>query len=143
MGTRFLASKEIEMPAEEYRHAILGTKGGGITTARSTVFDELKGKNMWPSGYDGRAIAGASYKDALSGVHIEDLRSRHAVAAKESHKGFGGEGRVAIWAGTGIGFVTEVKAAGEIVKEVRESARLYLEAAIKGLSRVSKLKVAA
>jgi len=35
-GTRFLASKEIEIPAEEYRDAILATKGGG-TTARSTV----------------------------------------------------------------------------------------------------------
>jgi nitronate monooxygenase len=75
IGTRFLASKEIEIPAEEYRDTILGTKGGDITTARSTVLDELKGKNMWPSKYDGRAIDGASYKDALPGVNFEDLRS--------------------------------------------------------------------
>lgn len=37
--------------------------------------DKLKGKNMWSSGYDGRAIDGASCKDALPGVNIEDSRS--------------------------------------------------------------------
>jgi nitronate monooxygenase len=88
--------------------------------------DELKGKNMWLSEYDGQAIAGASYKDALPSVNIKDLRSgmllrlRSLIEDSEAKE-------------EQIGLVTEVKAAGEIVKEVRESVRLYLEAAIKGL----------
>jgi nitronate monooxygenase len=133
MGTRFLASREIELPAEEFREAILAFKDGGATTARSTVFDELKGESIWPSQYDGRAIAGASYKDINSGVGMAEVRSRYAIAAKEPHKGFGGEARAAIWAGTGIGLVTEVKAAGEITKEVRDSAKLCLKKAAKNL----------
>lgn len=133
MGTRFLASEEVELPAEEYRKTILETKDGGVTTSRATVFDELAGKSIWPSEYDGRAVAGASYQDFNNGVGIEEVRSKYASAVKESHKGFGGEVRAAIWAGTGIGLVTEVKTAGEIVKECRDSARLCLEKAIKRL----------
>ncbi|KAF4623990.1 hypothetical protein G7Y89_g14186 [Cudoniella acicularis] len=103
MGTRFLASKEIELPTEELRDAILATKDGGVTTVRSTVFDELTGKNIWPANYDGRAIAG----------------------------GFGGDARAAIWVGSGVGLVTKIRTAGEIVEEVRESAKLCLEKAAK------------
>jgi nitronate monooxygenase len=97
------------------------------------VFDELAGKSIWPSEYDGRAIAGASYKDFSTGIGIEEVRNKYASAVKQSHKGFGGDRRAAIWAGTGIGLVTEVKTAGEIVKECRDSARLYLEKAINRL----------
>lgn len=44
MGTRFLASKEIDMFNEAYRRTILETKDGGLTTSRATVFDELREK---------------------------------------------------------------------------------------------------
>ncbi|KAH8759681.1 hypothetical protein F5882DRAFT_416897 [Hyaloscypha sp. PMI_1271] len=133
MGTLFLSSREVELPAEEFREAILKTNDGGISTARSTVFDKLAGKSFWPSEYDGRAIAGASYKDFRSGVSIEEVRNRYAIAAKEAHKGFGEEVRAAVWAGSGIGLVTEVKTACEIVTECRDSARLCLQKAIKCL----------
>lgn len=133
MGTRFLASKEIELPAEEYRKAILEAKDGGVSTARATLFDELAGNSIWPSGYDGRAIIGASYNDFSIGIGIEEVREKYASAVKEPHKGFGGEVRAAVWAGTGVGLVTEVKAAGEIVRECRDLARLCLEKAIKRL----------
>ncbi|KAH6671827.1 hypothetical protein B0J14DRAFT_594481 [Halenospora varia] len=133
MGTRFLASREVVVPAEDYRTAVLSAKDGGVSTARGTVFDELAGKSFWPSQYDGRAVAGASYKDSVEGVEIEEIRKRYSEAVKESHKGFGGEGRAAVWAGSGIGLVNEVKGADEIVKEVRDAARVRLEKAIKSL----------
>jgi nitronate monooxygenase len=133
MGTRFLASKETELPAEAYRKTILEAKDGGVSTARATVFDELAGKSVWPSGYDGRAIVGASYNDFNMGIGIEEVREKYASAVKESHKGFGGEVRAAIWAGAGVGLVTEVNTAGNIVKECRDLARLCLEEAMKNL----------
>jgi nitronate monooxygenase len=133
MWTRFLASSEVELPAEDFRAAVLETKDGGVSTARTTMFDQLAGKSIWPSQYDGRAIAGASYKDFNSGVDLAEVRSRYASAVKESHNGFGGEMRAAVWAGSGIGLVREVKTAGEIMNECRDLARLCLEKAIKSL----------
>jgi nitronate monooxygenase len=127
MGTRFLASSEVELPVKDFRDAILETTDGGVSTARSTMFDELTGKSIWPSQYDGRAISGASYKDYNSGVDLVEIQSRYASAVRESHKGFGGEMRAAVWAGTGVGLVRDAKTAGEIVKECRDSARLRLE----------------
>ena len=92
------------------------------------MFDELKGKSIWPAGYDGRAIAGASYRDFESGVSVEEVR-RCIEAVKEPHKGFGGEERAALWAGSGVGLVNDVKSASEILQEIRESARRCLEKA--------------
>jgi len=131
MGTRFLASSEVDMHAESYREALLKTSDGGVSTARSTVFDQLKGKSIWPSQYDGRAIAGSSYKDFKSGTSIAEVQSRYTQASKEAHRGYGDEVRAAVWAGTGVGLVRELKPAGEIVKECRDSARLFLDRAIK------------
>ncbi|RDW79989.1 hypothetical protein BP6252_04627 [Coleophoma cylindrospora] len=123
MGTCFLASEEIVLPVAEFRQSILAAKDGGTQTARGTIFDELKGPNIWPAGYDGRAIAGASYTDFKNGVAIEELRKRNAAAMSEGHKGFGGDIRAALWAGTGVGLVNEVKSAKDIVEEVRRTAR--------------------
>ncbi|KAE9375781.1 inosine monophosphate dehydrogenase [Stipitochalara longipes BDJ] len=133
MGTGFLASSEVDMPTEAFRDAVLKTNDGGVSTARSTMFDELAGRSIWPSQYDGRAIAGASYKDFNSGTSLAEVQSRYTNASKEAHKGYGGEVRGAVWAGTGIGLVKELKTAGEIVKECRDSARLCLDRAIKSL----------
>jgi nitronate monooxygenase len=96
MGTRFLASSEVDMPAEDFREAVLEMSDGGVSTARSNVFDELTGRNIWPSQYDGRAIAGASYKDFNSGTSLAEAQSRYANAVKEAHKGYGGEVRAAV-----------------------------------------------
>jgi nitronate monooxygenase len=133
MGTRFLASNEVDLPATGVLDVVLEAKDGGVSTARATVFDDLTGKNIWPPQYDGRAIAGASYKDFKSGVKLAEVQNRYASAVKEPHRGFGGELRAAVWAGTGVGLVREVKTAGEIVKECRDSARLCLERATKSV----------
>lgn len=135
LGTKFLASKEIELPVEDYRTVVLAAKDGGRSTVRGTMFDDLKGKSIWPEGYDGRAIslASASYRDFVDGVGIEEIRKRHAEAAKEDHKGFGGDARAAIWAGSGVGLVNEVQEAGEIVRELRMGAKKALSVATERL----------
>jgi len=129
IGTRFLASEEVDMPAKEYLEAILEATDGGVTTARSTMFDDVKGPSFWPAGYDGRALAGASYKEHLAGSGIEEIRQKYKEAEKGQDKGFGGERRAPIWAGAGLGLVKEVKSARDIVWEMRKEAKSALEKA--------------
>jgi nitronate monooxygenase len=129
LGTAFLASKEVELPAPEYQTAVLEAIDGGISTTRATIFDELKGKSIWPAGYDGRALVSASYREHVNGVGVEELRTRHQVAVKGDDKGFGGERRAAIWAGSGVGLLKEVKSAEDIVKSLREGAKMALREA--------------
>jgi len=130
MGTRFLASTEITLPHEGYRAALLETKDGGQNTIRAKVFDELKGPNIWPVLYDGRGIVTESYTDHIGGMDIEEIRRLHKEAVEGEDAGFGIEGRrAAVWAGTGVGLVSEIKAAGDIVEEVREAARKAMEEA--------------
>jgi nitronate monooxygenase len=113
MGTRFLASNEVNMHPI-WQKAVLSADDGAESTVRSKLFDNLRGPNMWPNGYDGRSIVMESYE-----------------AAKEDHGGFGvrGKGRAAMWAGTGVGLVNKVQPAGEIVEEVRSAAVKAIEAA--------------
>jgi nitronate monooxygenase len=130
MGTRFLASNEINMHPI-WQKAVLSADDGAESTVRSTLFDNLRGPNIWPDGYDGRSIVMESYEAHVSGTDIEEIRRLHNEAAKEDHGGFGvrGEGRAAMWAGTGVGLVNKVQPAGEIVEEVRSAALKAIEAA--------------
>jgi len=129
MGTAFLASREVDLPAKEYQEAVLEAVDGGVSTLRATIFDELRAKSIWPTSYDGRALASPSYKDHLNGVELDELRKRYAASIMGSDKGFGGERRAVIWAGSGVGLLKEVKAAGDIVRELRETSKAALDRA--------------
>ncbi|OBT94341.2 hypothetical protein VE01_07760 [Pseudogymnoascus verrucosus] len=129
LGTVFLASREVDLSANEYQEAILEAVDGGISTVRATIFDQLPGESIWPAGYDGRALVNTSYKDYQGGVGVEELRRRHADAVTGPDKGFGGERRAAIWAGSGVGLLKEVKAAGDIVQVLREGCKVALDRA--------------
>ncbi|TRX96959.1 hypothetical protein FHL15_002265 [Xylaria flabelliformis] len=127
MGTAFLAAQETTLhPA--YRAAVLDARDGATATVRSAVFDELRGPNVWPGVYDGRALATQSYREWITGTEIEVLREKVAEAVKGEDKGFGG--RAPVWAGTGVGLVNEVRKAGDIVVSVREGARAALREAL-------------
>lgn len=123
MGTRFLAAPETTMHPQ-YRAAVLGARDGALSTARSLVFDELRGPTMWPGLYDGRALATDSYTDAVKGVDIEKIRELHKEAVAGEDAGYGGGNpRAAVWAGAGVGLVNDVKPAVDIVREVRDAAK--------------------
>ncbi|KAI1266503.1 hypothetical protein F5Y18DRAFT_381774 [Xylariaceae sp. FL1019] len=128
MGTRFLAAKETDMhPA--YREIVLQSRDGATTTARAKVFDELRGPNIWPAGYDGRALTTESWQEWKDGsADIETLRERCAEAASGPDKGYAK--RAAVWAGTGVGLVNEIQPAGEILVTVRKEALEALRGAL-------------
>ncbi|CAJ2509923.1 Uu.00g058230.m01.CDS01 [Anthostomella pinea] len=124
MGTRFLAAAETKVHPR-YREAVLNTKDGALSTARSGMFDELRGPSIWPTGYDGRALAvGGSYADwSEGGMDIERIRELHGKAAADALAGDGWNPRAAVWAGTGVGIVTQTQPAADIVAEVRSAAQ--------------------
>ncbi|KAJ9659127.1 hypothetical protein H2198_003269 [Neophaeococcomyces mojaviensis] len=128
MGTRFLASPETIVPHPEYRERVLAAKDGAQSTIRAKVFDELKGPNIWPAAYDGRALVSKNWRDMHEGgVPIETIRESVAKAAKDADGGYGiGSDRAVVWCGTGVGLVNEMKKAGDVVVEVREGVSTLL-----------------
>lgn len=127
MGTRFLATPEANI-AKGYQKAVLDSSDGGMTTVRSSVYDQLRGTTDWPAGYGGRGIINQSYTDSQSGMTFEDNKKLYDEALKMGDDGFGERGRLTTYAGTGIGLVQKVQPAGDIVKKTREEARNVLKA---------------
>jgi nitronate monooxygenase len=124
MGTRFLASKEVNVHPV-YQAALLEAQDGGQVTTRSKLFDQLRGPNIWPELYDGRGLVAQSHRDFANGMSLEEIQRLHNDAAAGEDKGFktGLQGRAAIWAGTSVGLVKEVQSAEEIVQTVRQEAK--------------------
>ncbi len=107
---------------------------GWLTSRRTAVLDDIQGTPIWPSVYDGRALAGKSWQDHAAGMPVDE-NIRQFKAADEA----GDTSRKITWAwvpaclhtgtvadisfrGTGVGLVRDIRPAGEIVREVREDA---------------------
>ena len=127
MGTRFLASKEA-LVHPNVQASILEARDGGQVTTRSKLFDQLRGPNIWPEAYDGRSLVIKSHKEYVEGVSLEEIQKKHNEALKEEGLGWktGLEGRAAIWAGSGVGLVSEVEGATTVVESVRDDAKKIL-----------------
>lgn len=128
MGTRFLASPEAEI-SNGYRNDVLRVSDGGANTARTSVYDKLRGTVGWPVTYNGRGVLNNSFWDHQKGMTEEENKKLYAEALKQGDEGWGEDGRVTAYAGTGIGLVQKVQPAGMIVKEVRDSANQLLNRA--------------
>lgn len=128
LGTRFLASPEAVI-SQGYREAIIKASDGGVSTARTTVYDRLRGTIGWPSHYNGRGILNQSFWDYIKGMGEDENKKLYEEAIKQGDSGWGDSGRMTTYAGTGVGLIKEVKPAAEIVKEVRDDARRYFLAA--------------
>lgn len=127
MGTRFLASQEVNIHPN-YQAAVLEARDGGQVTTRSKLFDQLRGPNMWPQVYDGRSLVVQSHKDYVNGVGLAEIQKLHNEAVSQDDKGYREalQGRAAIWAGTGVGQVNKVEGASDIVEKVRADAKNVL-----------------
>jgi nitronate monooxygenase len=130
MGTRFLAAEEAEI-AKGYQQDVLRAKDGGTSTARTLVYDILRGTTNWPPEYDARGIINDSYFDDEKGMSVEENKKLYAEAMKKGDEGWGPNGRMTTYAGTGVGLVNEILPAGEIVRRVAEEAGKALDKARK------------
>jgi nitronate monooxygenase len=126
LGTRFLASEEATI-AKGYQNEVLRVSDGGVSTVKTTLYDVVRGILDWPPAYDGRGVANRSYLDALHGMSNEENRELYKEATKLGDDGWGPEGRMTTYAGTGIGLIDKVMPAEEIVKEVQNEALEVLE----------------
>lgn len=127
LGTRFLASHEANIN-EGYVQHVLSAADGGQSTIRTQLYNHLRGTMDWPSAYDARGLVNASWRDHEAGHSFETLKERHQEAANRGQEGWGeAEGRLATYAGTGVGLVRERSGAGQIVEEVRSGVSAVLE----------------
>jgi nitronate monooxygenase len=125
MGTRYLASHEAEI-AQGYKAEVLRARDGGQTTARSGVYDTLRGITEWPEEYGGRGVVNDSYHDALNGMPWEENKNLYNEAVNKGDEGWGENGRLTAYAGTCVGLVKKVQSAKEITEGVREEAKAIL-----------------
>ncbi|KAK5075905.1 hypothetical protein LTR70_009884 [Exophiala xenobiotica] len=121
LGTRFLASVEATV-ADPYRKEVIRASDGGANTARTKLYDQLRGTTQWPAHYNGRGILNQSFHDSLSGMSIEDNKKLYEEAMKQGDAGWGVNGRVTAYAGTGVGLVKSVMKAGDIVHSTKSEA---------------------
>ncbi|KAF2767658.1 inosine monophosphate dehydrogenase [Teratosphaeria nubilosa] len=125
MGTRFLAAEEAGI-APGWQGEILRTTDGGPTTINSTLCDRLKETKGWPEQYDGRAVRNRGHVDEDAGMaEAENVRLYKKEVPGDGE--WGVEGRMVVYAGTGVGMIREVKGAGDIVEEVRSGAKRVVE----------------
>ncbi|CAN8105803.1 unnamed protein product [Discula destructiva] len=123
MGTKFLPAKE-SLWAEGKKRAVLETEDGGASTVKSTFHDDLAGTAwLWPKKYDGRAIISDSYRDHTTGLPFEENMAKFKEAGEK-----GDTSRAMNWSGTGVGLVKDAIPAADIVRTVREGAKLRLQA---------------
>ncbi|KAF2280677.1 oxidoreductase 2-nitropropane dioxygenase [Westerdykella ornata] len=124
MGTRFLASHEVHI-ARGYQEDVLRATDGGQSTGRTKLYDALRG-TVWMDTYNGRGILNKTFTDAESGMDEQENKRLYEESLKKGDMGWGPEGRLTAYAGSGVGLVKEVKGAGEIVEEIRRGVAKVL-----------------
>ncbi|KAG4436244.1 hypothetical protein IFR05_008263 [Cadophora sp. M221] len=128
MGTRFLACPEAVI-SEGYQKAVIQAGDGGVTTARTTVYDKVRGTHGWPESYNARGVLNQSFWDSQKGMAEEENVKLYEEAVKMGDEGWGQNGRMTTYAGTGVGLVKKVMPAGDVVKEVlRDSLKMLANA---------------
>lgn len=130
MGTRFLASTQAKI-AHGYQTEILRASDGGISTVRSTVYDRVRGIGGWPDRYDGRGVVNQSYFDATErGMSDEENKRLYEEELKKGDFGWGPQGRLTTYAGTGVGLVKDTLPASEIIEGVLIETQSVLSALV-------------
>ncbi|KAJ9655044.1 hypothetical protein H2198_005984 [Neophaeococcomyces mojaviensis] len=127
LGTRFLASEEANI-GNGYRQEVIRASDGGMNTARTKIYDKLRGTTLWPVGYNARGVLNQSFHDHNAGLALEENRKLYDEAMKQGDAGWGVNGRITTYAGTGVGLVKSVMKGGDIVKELQQQALRRLEA---------------
>lgn len=121
LGTRLLACSDA-IVANGYRDEILRASDGGVSTAETKIYDVVRGIKGWPRQYVGRGVTNKTHSDALQGRDESVIKALHDEAMRTGNVGWGPEGRLTTYAGTGVGLVKEVKTAREIVQEIQRDA---------------------
>ncbi|KAG0645225.1 2-nitropropane dioxygenase [Hyphodiscus hymeniophilus] len=128
MGTRFLSTPEAVV-SKGYQYAVIRAKDGGVSTARTRLYDSLRGTPGWPEDYNGRGVLNHSFWDHEKGMGEKENTRLYEKAVETGDAGWGDQGRMTTYAGTGVGLIHKVQPAAEIVAEVLREAKKYLTGA--------------
>lgn len=126
LGTRFLASEEVSI-SDGYRNEVVRATDGGANTLRTSLYDQLRGTTLWPNNYNARGLLNRSFRDDSAGMTLDQNRALYDDAVKQGNNGWGLDGRMTTYAGTGVGLVKKVMGAGEIVRELQEGVVTIME----------------
>jgi len=126
MGTRFLASTEARI-SKGYQNEVIRASDGGTNTTRTQLYNKLRGTFGWPEAFSPRTIVNKSWHEHVSGKSFEELKVLHDEAVKAGDAGWGPEGRLATYAGAGVGLIHDVQGAGGIVSGVRDDAKRIIK----------------
>lgn len=121
LGTRFLACDEAVI-AKGYQTEVLRVTDGGASTDTTTIYDVVRGIHGWPQAYNGRGVINRTYQDAKQGLSEAENVEKYKEAMQQGDAGWGPDGRMTTYAGTGVGLVREVQSAGDIVRSVQKEA---------------------
>ena len=139
LGTRLLACSDA-IVADGYRNEILRASDGGANTVSTTVYDAVRGIKGWPKQYVGRGVVNQTFMEVTQGRDPATVKALHDEQLKKGdNTGWGPEGRLTTYAGTGVGLVRSVKSAKEIVQEIQRDAAACLRNASAGFEQRSKL----
>ncbi|KXJ88714.1 2-nitropropane dioxygenase [Microdochium bolleyi] len=116
MGTRFLVAEEASSK-QSARDAIIKSSDGGVGTVKSTLHDHIEHRYVFPAPFDGRALAGPSILDERAGVSLAENQEKLKLAVEG-----GDPSRDVVWAGTGVGLITEVQPAAQILQKTMAEA---------------------
>ncbi|TEB36487.1 2-nitropropane dioxygenase [Coprinellus micaceus] len=111
-GTRFLLAPQ-SLYTDRQRQVLLAADAS--KSIRTMAFDEARGSTGWPAGIDGRGIRNATVEDYESGLEASLLRDKYAAAAAK-----GDTDRIIVWSGTGVGSMTRIQPAKDIVRELHD-----------------------
>lgn len=124
LGTRFEATPEALLHPRVKRRLL---DARGEDTTRTQVFDQARGLD-WPRGYTGRAVRN-DFLDRWTG-HERQLREDDAAREAFRQAVVDGDPDTALlWAGEGVGAVTALEPAGELVRRIGEDAARLLAGA--------------
>ena len=121
VGSRLWATQESLAPAGAKQQA-LATNGDG--TARSSVFDILRGKN-WPSPYDFRAIRNAlhrKWEGRLDASSFDEARAEYDAGVKA-----GDFSRAHATVGEAAGLIHDLPPAADVIARMAAGASAILE----------------
>jgi len=120
VGTRFLVAEESQY-SDAQKRAIIAAKSG--TAVRSYVFDALRDSTGWPRGVDGRALAIPAVAAVESGADVAQIKEAFEEGVKR-----GDPSSVIAFAGTGVGQLSGLQPAKDIVRGLHEAAVAHLKA---------------
>jgi nitronate monooxygenase len=101
LGTRFLLTPESQYTAAQKQALLAATDSA---TVRTLAFDRARGTLEWPSGIDGRALFNDTVNDDNNGVSMDTIKEKFIEGVAK-----GDADRMLVWAGTGVGLMTNIK----------------------------------